>query len=417
MKNSILSSQTTTEEKISADELIKLIPEELISKLAASLEVDKWVKKLKGDALFKLIMFSLLSSERLSLRIMEDNFRDPMFRALAPAVQIEKVAWTGIRDRLLHINSEFFQKIYEKVLSTIFEKYSKNSLTKYHIRRYDSTMIRVFSHLLIGMRVGNTSLGKTQVKVTTEFTDDFLIKFEYHQKQALLSEETALKRAVNKSIPYPTQEKQEVHVFDQGLKSRDSFDEFDNDQTLFITVATNKIRYQIVRPLTTPSKGIEDFDNNEIEFISESIVRLYKSGHELSKQEFRLVEFSLKKKNDKIHKLFFITNVLDLEPSEIAYIYKKRWEIEVLFRFLKQEMNLTHFICNDKKAIKIMIYCTLIAAMLILIYKKQNGIVSYKLAKIRFFKELMYSIQLDILEDAERTVEYKKTIKNLLKKE
>ena len=51
--------------------------------------------------------------------------------------------------------------------------------------------------------------------------------------------------------------------------------------------------------------------------------------------------------------------------QEIALIYKKRWE--VLFRFLKQEMNLTHYVCNEPAAIKAMVYCTLIVGMLILI--------------------------------------------------
>ena len=66
---------------------------------------------------------------------------------------------------------------------------------------------------------------------------------------------------------------------------------------------------------------------------------------------------------------------------------------------MKQEMNLTHFVCNDANAIQNMLYFTMIAAMLVLIYKKRNGIRSFKMAKIQFFKELTYSILLDILEE------------------
>lgn len=62
--------------------------------------------------------------------------------------------------------------------------------------------------------------------------------------------------------------------------------------------------------------------------------------------------------------LSFLTNVWDVEAPSIAQIYKSRWDIEVLFRFMKQEMNLTHFVCNEPNAIQVMLYCTMITSML-----------------------------------------------------
>ena len=93
-----------------------------------------------------------------------------------------------------------------------------------------------------------------------------------------------------------------------------------------------------------------------------------------------------------------MTNVLTLDAPAIAQVYRQRWDIEVFFRFLKQEMNLTHFVCNDLNAIQVMIYCTLIAAMLVLVFKKLNGIKSYKNAKTRFVKELDASVLLELID-------------------
>ena len=84
---------------------------------------------------------------------------------------------------------------------------------------------------------------------------------------------------------------------------------------------------------------------------------------------------------------------------------------------MKQEMNLTHFVCNDKNAIQVMLYCTMITTMLVLIYKKQNNIKSYKKAKIQFFKELNYLILLEILEQPNELIRLKKILKSFLKKE
>jgi hypothetical protein len=59
----------------------------------------------------------------------------------------------------------------------------------------------------------------------------------------------------------------------------------------------------------------------------------------------------------------------------------------------------------------------MIAAMLVLIYKKHNGVQSYKKAKTQFFKELFYSVMLDVLESPEGLEWLKKTAKNFIQRE
>ena len=396
---------------VSVSELLTLIPDELIEELAEELSVDKWVRTLKASYLFKLIMFSLLNSERISLRIMEENFQDPIFRLFAPAIAADKVTWVGIRERLIKVKSAFFQRLYEEVYKQVGQLYSNKELGKYHIRRYDSTMIATFSHLLEGMKVGNTKNGKTQVKLTTEFTDDFLIRFQFYKDQDHLSEEVALKEVIQEA----TENDQAVHVFDRGLKSRVSLDEFDKGDIKLLTRASANIRYDFVRP-----HSLEDTfqDNQDIEFLEDSVVFLYKGGHKVAKnrseQELRLIKFNIKSENKPLN---FLTNVWDIEPSKIAQLYKQRWDIEVLFRFMKQEMNLKHFVCNDVNAIQVMLYCTMIASMLVLIFKKRNQFKSYKKAKIRFFKELLYSILLDALDDPAETERIKLCLKKFIQRE
>jgi len=405
------SRKIPQESDVSVKEILELIPDTLIDELAESLAVDKWVKKLKGGHIFKLILFSLLSSERISLRIMEDNFEDPLFRILAPALSVDEVRWTGIRDRLINVKSSFFQKLYESVYTRAKELYGGEKLAGYHIKKYDSTMIATFSHLLEGMKVGNTKKGKTQTKITTEFSDDFLIQMEFFKDQEHLSEETALKEVIDAA----TSDETDIHVFDKGLKSRETFKSFDDDKIKFVTRIHENPRYEMVAPYW---KDDGQQDSEDLEFIQDSIVRLYKSGHKIIDQKFRLIQYHLKhpvKGKDK--KLSFLTNVWDIEAASVAQIYKSRWDIEVLFRFMKQEMNLTHFVCNEPNAIEVMLYCTMIASMLILIYKKKNNIKSYKKAKIRFFKELVYLIFLDILENPEELKRLKSNLKKYVKRE
>jgi len=82
-----------------------------------------------------------------------------------------------------------------------------------------------------------------------------------------------------------------------------------------------------------------------------------------------------------------VSNNFDASPQEITNLYKQRWDIEVFFRFIKQELNVSHFISLNKNGIEVILYMTLIAAMLVLIYKRINNI-GYKTAKRRFRMEI-----------------------------
>ncbi len=82
-----------------------------------------------------------------------------------------------------------------------------------------------------------------------------------------------------------------------------------------------------------------------------------------------------------------ITNVLELPAQDIAKMYKRRWDIEVFFRFLKQELNFSHFVSLNKNGVQVVMYMTMITAMLVMIYKKENGI-GYKTAVRRMGIEL-----------------------------
>ncbi len=201
---------------------------------------------------------------------------------------------------------------------------------------------------------------------------------------------------------------EDIVVFDRGIKSRDTFAEFDQAGIRFVSRLSAKPRSKLVR-----SNPIEQVDNG-LELLRDDVVYLYKNGNKIVSTEMRLVQY---RNLEDGKTLTFVTNLWDLSASVIAQIYRMRWDIEVLFRFMKQEMNLTHFVCNDPNAIQVMLYFTLIAAMLVLIYKKQNGIRSYKMAKIQFFKELTATVMLEFLDSPEGIEQLKLTFKRFVRKE
>jgi hypothetical protein len=395
-----------SEKKVSVTDLLEIIGDSVIKDIVRRFDADKWVIKLDTQTVFKLILYSLLDSERISLRTMAENYNSVPFTILEQSVLGKKTAHSSIRDRLVTINVSFFKHLYEHSQTKLLEQYSGKQLIRgYNIKRYDSTMIAVFSHLLEGMKVGNTSKKKNQVKMTTELVNDFEIRMRFFKDQDHLGEEVALKEMILSQTHDPSS----LIVFDRGLKSRETFCEFNDLKTQFLTRLNDRNRYKFIRKQAdVPSETLDG-----LRFVQDSIVYLYGNGSKLVKEEFRLIEAECLKNGKK---LFFLTNILFLDAQTIAQIYRQRWDIEVFFRFIKQEMNATHFVCNDINAIQVMIYCTLIVAMLILIYMRQNNIKSYKIAKIRFFNELQAAITLELIETPKGLENFKWSLKDYIKK-
>jgi Domain of unknown function (DUF4372)/Transposase DDE domain len=64
-------------------------------------------------------------------------------------------------------------------------------------------------------------------------------------------------------------------------------------------------------------------------------------------------------------KLRILTNDLDAPAQEITDLYKRRWQIELFFRLMKQMLRITHFIGRSENAVRIQIAVALIAFLLI----------------------------------------------------
>ena len=81
----------------------------------------------------------------------------------------------------------------------------------------------------------------------------------------------------------------------------------------------------------------------------------------------------------------------------MALIYKNRWQIELLFKKLKQNFQLRYFLGDSENAIKIQIWVTLIAHLLLSIIKKKAN-VSYAFSNIATIIRLHLMSYVDLVE-------------------
>ncbi len=79
-------------------------------------------------------------------------------------------------------------------------------------------------------------------------------------------------------------------------------------------------------------------------------------------EDFRLVTLWLE---DKQEELVLLTNHFKLAATTIAAIYKERWQIELFFKLLKQQLKIKTFVGTSANAVRIQIWTALIAVLIV----------------------------------------------------
>ena len=373
------------EDGIGASDLLKLIPEDLLMDLAVETKADYQVKKLYAQNVFNLLLYGLLKGEKVGLRSLEDFYNSKKFKALFRMPGTTKSAkYNSLSARLATMNVAYFEKAYEAIYEQCSLLYDESILSsKYKITRVDSTMVgETAAKLEQGINVGRKKDGKKQVKYTISLTNLFPSSVEVFTQQTCISENKTIPRAILKVLD---KSKDNVFVFDRGVSKRDVFCELDQSNCSFVTRLHVDARHIVIKDNPLPEKRTI----RNLTVLKDQQVCLFSSGTKVIEHPFRLIQT----KNEKGFGFWFMTNEFELSCEDIIQIYKHRWDIEVFFRFIKQELNFTHLISVNENGIKILVYMTLILAMLILVYKKINDF-GYKTAKRRFAMELE-----DIIDD------------------
>jgi hypothetical protein len=372
-----------TAKKITVKELIALLPTHIISDTADKTRVDYQVKKLTGEKIFQLMLLGILDSERISLRVMEDLYKSKQFQVYADLEEGETTSFTSLSDRLGAIKSSFFEQLFQASYEVLSRNFKPSQIKQYDILRFDATSMSAPAKLLsIGMKNGKPNKDGIhtlrQVKITVGFNGLIPKEVAFFKEQRYANDDLAIGEVLlaNKV------KEDEVIVFDRGVMKRTTFEGMEGQTKLFVTRINPTKNYKVVKTL----HHVKGQKTPSLELISDEEVYLF-HGHNSKKTKttFRLIR-AIRLEDGQ--ELFFLSNITDLEAVDITDIYKRRWDIEVFFRFLKQELNLKHFISYKENGIKVMIYMTLIAAMLVLIYKKLNQIDGYKRAKRLFVEGL-----------------------------
>jgi Transposase DDE domain len=358
-----------------AEAVMNMISEEALAFLSAETKADYKVHKLKGSVLFRLLVYSLLTNRQVSLRVLETVFNSYHFKAVCCLEAGEHTRFNSLRDRIATIQSEYFQKLFYHC----FDTYSKVMNNEHPaLIRYDSTMVAISAALLhFGIRAGEKT-EKKQVKFTIGFDGLLPRSASVFTQAQYTSENRALAEAIMEASVGPG----DIAIFDRGLQSRSKLCQMDAAGIYFVTRLKTDARMEVIssNKVIKPKKGAPP----TVCIGSDSSVYLFDRSGKV-KQPFRLIKASLTKTGQPI---WFLTNIRGMDAYQIAAIYKKRWDIEVFFKFIKQELGVKHILVRTVNGVEVMLYVTLITAMLLKVYQRGNKLKGYKITKMRFAQEL-----------------------------
>ena len=382
--------------KVRAPEILRMIPDEELAKLASDTKVDYCSKVLKGERMFYMLVYAMLCADRVSQRRLETVFSSAPFKTLFNFSVDMKVSHSSISSRLSKIDLLFFEKAYELIYDELSSLYTENEVRLMNLVRIDSSMVaETCNKLKEGFTVGkkpSSGESRRQAKYTVAY-DGFGARLaDVFFQPAYLSEDVAMPGVLMPLIK-KDKDHMNLYVFDRGMSASANFSRISDEGAWFLgRIKTNR-RMNVLRSLMTEGTGR---NLGKLELVDDIVVHIFDDGgQEDMEHEYRVVKCRFKDPRDterpknkgKVkrveNEVYLITNHMGLTPQEIAEAYRRRWDIEVFFKFLKQELNFSHFLSTSENGIKVILYMTLITAMLIIIYKRKNEI-GYSDAKFCF---------------------------------
>lgn len=152
-------------------------------------------------------------------------------------------------------------------------------------------------------------------------------------------------------------------VFDKGYVDYSQYERLSEEGVFFVTRQRKGASYVVT------ADNIVSAESSSCGIIADRLITLGTRTHRKKvRLPGRLVTFYDKQKNRMFE---FLTNNFSLPPEAVADLYKKRWQIETLFKRIKQNFPLKYFLGDNENAIQIQIWCAFIADLLIKLVQMQ----------------------------------------------
>ncbi|MFB6306779.1 MAG: IS4 family transposase [Flavobacteriales bacterium] len=337
-------------------QLLSHLPKDRISTVIKRHGSDRYTKKfMTWDHL--VVMLSAALSKTSALRGIESSiagFHNKLLHLGMRSLPKRSTLSEANAKRSADVFADIFKVTYQKVAPFLPDSWPKNQKYMKNLFLVDSTTITLFKDILkaCGRTPGNGKRkGGVKIHVGMHLSE------ETPSVVRITSAATNDKKFMSEfKDPAPDT----ILVFDKAYLNYTLYNHWDKNGVTYVTRKHKWCDISLKKelPITDEEhgKGVRG-------------ERMVEMGHPKQEQKVVCREIVFYD-SEKDRELTFITNDTKMEASQIAEIYRQRWQIELLFKRLKQNLQLSDFLGDNENAIRIQIWANLIADLLLTVIRK-----------------------------------------------
>lgn len=334
-------------------QLIKSLDREKILKMSRENGGERYVKSFDGYIHLLTMLYAVIQRFD-SLREIEASM----------TAEVRKLHHIGIdkvpkRSTLSDANARRPEKFFEDVYRDLYESNKdklisdsrRNGTEEWikQLRIIDSTTISLFSNVIfkgVG-RHPKTGKKKGGIKVHSVI----------HANEGVPCDVRFTSAATNDSFMLAPSyySKNEIVALDRAYINYAKFEELTERDVVYVTKMKKNLTYEVlVDCMHQNERGLMEYREQVVVFRKDGINHIA-----------RTITYVDIKKGKKPKLISLLTNDFDMPLEAIVAIYRRRWQIESLFKQIKQNFPLRYFYGESANAIKIQIWVTLIANLLL----------------------------------------------------
>jgi len=335
-------------------QLINFLDKCKILRFSRQVNGERYVKSFNGWAHLVTMLYAVI------MRF--DSLREIEASMLAEVRKLHHLGLERVprRSTLSDANArrpeKFFELVYRDLYNTYRDVLSSDSRQKEEkwMKRLcimDSTTITQFSNLIFKGVGRNPKTGKKKggVKVHTVIFANEGVPCDVRFTSAATHDSFML-------IPDKFKH-DEILAIDRAYIDYAKFEQLTQRGVIYVTKMKRNLTYKVISDtMYQGDQGVTVYRIQKVEF---------SKGETL--HQARIITYYDEKRKKMIS---LLTNDFDMEHENIIAIYKKRWAIELLFKQIKQNFPLRYFYGESANAIKIQIWVTLIANLLLMLLQR-----------------------------------------------
>jgi hypothetical protein len=338
-------------------QILDLVPRWLFDSCTNTYQTDKGCSRYKTYDQFVALTFGQLnkcqSLNDISAGIgVSEIFIDDLNLKQSPA---RSTMSDGNKKRDWHV----FESLYYRLLS-----HYKSVLKKHHnthiIKEIKDKSIKLIDSSIISLCLSmfdwaEFRTAKGGIKLHTAWDDTLMIPEVVNISEAKVHDRYGLEQLI---FPKDTIIVEDRAYFDFALMLNRI-----KAENVFVTRIKSNTKYETIEELDLPENVDQNILKDEIILLTSN--KAIETG--ISEHKLRLVHVY---KEDENKVIAIITNQLDWEYNTIAELYKKRWDIELFFKAIKQNLQVKTFWGTSENAVKSQIYVALTSYLLIELIKR-----------------------------------------------